>query len=85
MERKLLTDQEQFNMYLRQLPLKEPCQFMLAKIMNHCSDESFKCPYRGFERFESQHNLKECKREKMTKFERFLQPKKVNPFMMHGH
>lgn len=80
---RLILSQDEFNDYLRGLH-KEECQYMQKKILNLCSEGDFKCPYRGTERFDSMHGLKECKREKMMKFERMFTPvKKVNPFMLH--
>lgn len=83
--RLLILSQDEFDSYLRQLGTND-CQFMIRKSIDFCSDESFRCPYRGLERFTSQGNLKECKRAKMTRFERVLSSKKkVNPFIMHGN
>ena len=68
-----ITSQEDFNLYMRKLPMKEECQFVVHKGMNLCNDERFICPYRSDEKYALRTGIKkECRREKLNQLKKIL-------------
>ena len=68
--------QDDFNQYITALPKDQKCKHMtgISEIINLCNNK-FKCKFQGeiYKSF-TKNPRKECLREKITKFEKMLEP-----------
>ncbi|NQV09434.1 hypothetical protein HQ529_06290 [Candidatus Woesearchaeota archaeon] len=68
-----IRNQKEFDKYIRQLPDKDNCQFMIGIVVDLCNKEEFECPYRGKETYSLNiGKKKECKRKKIVALRRSL-------------
>ena len=67
-----ITSQEELNEYIRKLPTKAPCIFMIEWATNICGCE-FICPYKGRDQYAFRGEQKrECMREKILFHKKLL-------------
>lgn len=72
MEKQTILSFEDFNTYIRKLPSKEPCVFMIEWAASIC-DCDFICPYKGRDEFTYRGVQKrECCREKILFHKKLL-------------
>ena len=68
-----IISQDEFYEYIRRLPPKEDCRFLVRVGIALCDQEKFRCPYRGSEVFTvSRGQRKECGREETLRIKSLL-------------
>ncbi len=69
-----IDSQDEFYEYIRRLPPKEDCRYLIRVGIALCDNEKFMCPYKGSEVFTvSRGQRRECKREDTLRIKRLLE------------
>jgi hypothetical protein len=68
-----IDSQDEFYIYIRQLPPKEDCRYLVRVGIALCNNENFKCPYKGLDTYTiSSGTKRECKREETLRIKKLF-------------
>ncbi len=69
----LISDQQEFDSYIRSLKDTDRCKFMTGLDLDLCTFEKFECAFRGNETFSIRSGkMKECRRQRVMKLKKSL-------------